>query len=47
MRFGLYGLRSNARSVLELARLYKVFNIFEGEPEALEKISSIKPFGGV
>ena len=46
-RFGLYGLRSNARSVLELARLYKVFNIFEDEPEALEKISSVKPFGGV
>ena len=46
-RFGLYGLRSNARAVLELARLYKVFNIFENEPEALERISSIKPFGGV
>jgi anti-sigma B factor antagonist len=46
-RFGLYGLRSNARSVLELARLHKVFNIFEDEPEALEKISSVKPFGGV
>jgi anti-sigma B factor antagonist len=46
-RFGLYGLRNNARSVLELARLHKVFNIFEDEPEALEKISSIKPFGGV
>ena len=47
IRFGLYGLRSNARSVLELARLHKVFNIFEDEPEALEKISSLKPFGGV
>ena len=46
-RFGLYGLRSNARSVLELARLHKVFNLFEDEPEALEKISSVKPFGGV
>ena len=45
--FGLFGLRSNARSVLELARLYKVFNIFEDEAEALGKISSIKPFGGV
>jgi anti-sigma B factor antagonist len=46
-RFGLFGLRANARSVLELARLHKVFNIFEDEAEALEKISSIKPFGGV
>lgn len=46
-RFGLYGLRSNARSVLELARLHKVFNIFEDEQEALEKISSVQPFGGV
>jgi anti-sigma B factor antagonist len=46
-RFGLFGLRSNARSVLELARLHKVFTIFENEQEALEKISSTKPFGGV
>ena len=46
IRFGLFGLRSNARSVLELARLYKIFNIFEDEPEALERISSIKPYGG-
>lgn len=46
-RFGLFGLRSNARSVLELARLHKVFNIFEDEQEALEKISSVQPFGGV
>lgn len=46
-RFGLYGLRSNARSVLELARLHKVFVIFEDEQEALEKISSIQPFGGL
>lgn len=46
-RFGLYGLRSNARSVLELARLHKVFTIFENEQEALEKISSIQPFGGL
>jgi anti-sigma B factor antagonist len=46
-RFGLYGLRSNARSVLELARLHKVFNIFEDEPEALDRIASTTPFGGV
>ena len=46
-RFGLFGLRSNARSVLELARLHKVFNLFENEQEALEKIGSLKPFGGL
>jgi anti-sigma B factor antagonist len=46
-RFGLYGLRPNARSVLELARLHKVFTIFETEAEALEKIGSIQPFGGI
>ena len=45
--FGLFGLRNNARSVLELARLHKVFALFENEKEALEKISSIKPFGGL
>jgi anti-sigma B factor antagonist len=38
--FGLFGLRPNARSVLELARLHKVFAIFENETEAVEKISS-------
>jgi anti-sigma B factor antagonist len=46
-RFGLYGLRSNARSVLELARLNKVFVIFESEVEALEKIGTVQPFAGV
>ncbi len=46
-RFGLYGLRNNARSVLELARLHKVFNIFDDEKEALEKISATQPFGGL
>jgi len=46
-RFGLFGLRSNARSVLELARLHKVFNLFENEQEALEKIGSVQPFGGL
>lgn len=45
-RLGLFGLRSNARSVLELARLHKVFNIFEHEREALEKIPATEPFGG-
>jgi anti-sigma B factor antagonist len=38
--FGLFGLRPNARSVLELARLHKVFAIFENETEAVEKIGS-------
>jgi anti-sigma B factor antagonist len=46
-RFGLFGLRPNARSVLELARLNKVFAIFESEAEALEKIGSVQPFSGV
>lgn len=46
-RFGLFGLRHNARSVLELARLNKVFSIFDNEQEALEKISSVQPFGGL
>ncbi len=46
-RFGLFGLRRNARSVLELARLHKVFNIFENEQEALEKIGTVQPFGGI
>ena len=46
-RFGLFGLRSNARSVLELARLNKVFAIFQDEKEALEKISSTEPFSGL
>ncbi len=46
-RFGLFGLRSNARSVLELARLNKVFSIFESEQEALEKIGKTQPFSGL
>jgi len=46
-RFGLYGLRNNARSVLELARLTKVFTIFEDEQEALTKIASTQPFSGL
>jgi len=45
--FGLYGLRSNARSVLELARLHQVFVIFGTEAEALEGIGSVAPFEGV
>ncbi|MGO8813339.1 MAG: STAS domain-containing protein [Terriglobia bacterium] len=46
-RFGIFGLRPNARSVLELARLHKVFTIFDNETEALEKIGSVAPFSGV
>ena len=46
-RFGLFGLRSNARSVLELARLTKVFCIFETEQEALAKIGATQPFSGL
>jgi anti-sigma B factor antagonist len=46
-RFGLFALRHNARSVLELARLHKVFNIFANEQEALEKIGTVQPFGGL
>jgi len=46
-RFGLFGLRKNARSVLELARLHKVFNLFGDEAEALAKIGSVEPFGGL
>ena len=46
-RFGLFGLRPNARSVLELARLHKVFTIFQTEAEAVENIGSVEPFKGV
>jgi anti-sigma B factor antagonist len=46
-RFGLFGLRPNARSVLELSRLNKVFAIFENEAEAVEKIGSVQPFAGL
>lgn len=45
--FGLFALRANARSVLELARLHKVFVLFDNEKEALEKISAVQPFGGL
>ena len=45
--FGIYALRKNARSVLELARLDKVFAIFGDEQEALSNIGTTKPFGGV
>jgi anti-sigma B factor antagonist len=45
-RFGLFGLRPNARAVLEIAHLDKVFNLFENEQQALEKIALIPPFGG-
>jgi len=46
-RFGLFGLRANARAVLELARLNRVFSIFESEQEALEKIGKTSPFNGL
>lgn len=45
--FGLFALRHNAKSVLELARLDKVFAIFASEKEALEKIPNTQPFGGL
>jgi anti-sigma B factor antagonist len=46
-RFGLFGLHPNARSVLELARLHKVFTLFDTESDALKKIGSVQPFSGV
>lgn len=46
-RFGLYGLRPNARSVLQLARLDKVFATFNSEVEAVARIHAVEPFGGV
>jgi anti-sigma B factor antagonist len=46
-RLGLFGLRNNARSVLELARLDKVFHLFSDEKEALQKIPSTEPFAGL
>jgi anti-sigma B factor antagonist len=45
-RFGLFGLRTGTRSVLEMARLDRIFVIFENEHEALEGIWQIEPFGG-
>jgi anti-sigma B factor antagonist len=46
-KFGLFGLRPNARSVLQLARLDKVFVMFEDEAQALLGIPSVQPFGGI
>ena len=46
-KFALFGMRSNARSVLQLARLDKVFVIFENEAQALLGIPSVQPFGGI
>lgn len=46
-RFGLFGMQPNARSVLEMARLDKIFVTFADEQEALEKIWSVEPFGGL
>jgi anti-sigma B factor antagonist len=46
-KFALYGLRPNARSVLQLARLDKVFVTFEDEDQARLGIPAVQPFGGV
>jgi anti-sigma B factor antagonist len=46
-RLGLFALRPNARSVLELARLNKVFTIYETEQDAVEEIGSAMPFDGI
>lgn len=46
-KFALFGLRPNARSVLQLARLDKVFVVFEDEEQALRGIPSVQPFGGI
>ena len=46
-KFALYGLRPNARSVLQLARLDKVFVMFEDEDQARLGIPAVQPFGGV
>jgi anti-sigma B factor antagonist len=46
-KFGLFGMRANARSVLQLARLDKIFVIFDNEEQALLGIPSVQPFGGV
>ena len=46
-RFGLFGLKPNARSVLQLARLDKVFTTFADEQEAVVKIPTVQPFGGI
>lgn len=46
-RLGLFGLRPNARSVLELARLDMVFHLYIDEKEALREIPSTEPFAGL
>ena len=46
-RFGLYGLRKNARSVLSLARLDKIFAIWESEQEAVDQIPATQPWAGL
>ena len=45
-RFGLFGLRPNARSVLELARLHKVFTIFETKRKPWKRSARLQPFEG-
>ena len=44
--YGLFGLGKSPRSVLELARLHKVFQIFETEQEALEKLGGASSAAG-
>lgn len=44
--YGLFGLGKNPRSVLELARLHKVFHIFETEQEAVEKLGGASSAAG-
>jgi anti-sigma B factor antagonist len=46
-RFALYGLQPPIQSVLEMARLDRIFVIFANEEEAVEKIWNVQPFGGV
>lgn len=44
--YALVGLGKNPRSVLEFARLHKVFQIFETEQEALEKLGGASSTAG-
>jgi anti-sigma B factor antagonist len=46
-KYALFGLRPNARSVLQLARLDRVFVTFEDEDRALLGIPAVQPFGGI
>ncbi len=46
-RFALCGLKTSTRSVLAMARLDKVFVIFDDEHQALDRIWDIEPFRGL